>query len=93
MKPSPEEEPVSLYSWVIAVLCMATYAVSFLCRNAWQVAIPDAAPALNLSMTAAGGLMTTFYAGYVASNFLTGPIVDGIGPRKTLAAASLAALA
>ena len=33
--------------------------------------------------------MTAFYAGYVASNFLTGPIVDGIGPRKTLAAASL----
>jgi sugar phosphate permease len=89
MKSMPEEEPVSLYSWVVAVLCMATYAVSFLCRNAWQVAIPEAVPALNLSMTAAGGLMTAFYAGYVASNFLTGPLVDGIGPRKMLAAASL----
>jgi len=89
VKPAPVEEPVSVYSWVIAVLCLATYAISFLCRNAWSTAIPVAAPALNLSMTAAGGLMTAYYVGYVASNFLTGPIVDSIGPRKALAAASL----
>jgi len=89
MKATPVEEPVSLYSWVVAVLCMATYAASFICRNVWSTAMPDAVPALNLSMTAAGGLMTAFYVGYVASNFLTGPLVDSIGPRKMLAVASL----
>ncbi len=88
-KPAQAEAPVCLYSWVIAVLCLATYAVSMLCRNVWSTAIPVAAPALHLSMTAAGGLMTAYYVGYVASNFLTGPLVDSIGPRKSLAAASV----
>jgi MFS family permease len=88
VKADPAEESVSSYSWVIAVLCMATYTFSFVCRNVWSTAIPVAAPALNLSMTAAGGLMTAYYVGYVASNILTGPVVDSMGPRRVLAAAS-----
>ncbi|WP_213951768.1 MFS transporter [Tepidanaerobacter syntrophicus] len=77
------------YSWVVATLCMLTYAVSFISRNVWSTAIPIAAPELNLSMTAAGGLMTAYYIGYVISNFFSGFFVDSLGPRKTLTIASL----
>jgi MFS family permease len=40
-------------------------------------------------MAAAGGLMTAFYIGYVISNFITGFMVDKIGPRLTLGLATL----
>jgi MFS family permease len=40
-------------------------------------------------MAAAGGLMTAFYIGYVISNFVTGFVVDMIGPRITLTLATL----
>lgn len=86
---SIQEEPLTWYSWVVAILCLLSFAVSFVCRNVWSTALPVAAPALKISMTAAGGLMTAFYIGYVISNFFTGFVVDRIGPRKTLAAASL----
>ncbi|KPU45639.1 hexuronate transporter [Oxobacter pfennigii] len=86
---STEELPISWYSWVVAVLCLLSYAVSFVSRNVWSTALPVAAPSLGLSMTAAGGLMTAFYIGYVVSNFVTGPFIDKFGPRKVLAAASL----
>ena len=77
------------YSWFIAILVLLTYAVSFICRNVWTTAIPIAAPSLGMTMAAAGGLMTAYYIGYVISNFITGFMVDSIGPRKTLALATL----
>ncbi|QGP91144.1 putative sulfoacetate transporter SauU [Neomoorella glycerini] len=86
--PGTEELPLVWYSWVVAVLCLLSYAVSFVSRNVWSTALPVAAPALKLSMTQAGGLMTAFYIGYVAANFFSGFFVDRFGPRKTLAAAS-----
>jgi len=73
-----EEISTTWYSWVVALLCLLTYAVSFVSRNVWSTAIPIAAPALNLSMTAAGGLMTAYYIGYVASNFFSGFFVIGL---------------
>lgn len=84
-----EEISTTWYSWVVASLCLLTYAVSFISRNVWSTAIPTAASDLNISMTAAGGLMTAYYIGYVVSNFFSGFIVDTLGPRKTLTAASL----
>lgn len=86
---SHQEIVTTWYSWVVASLCLLTYAVSFISRNVWSTAIPKAAPELNLSMAAAGGLMTAYYVGYVLSNFFSGFFVDSLGPRKTLAAASL----
>jgi len=79
-----KELPVSAYSWIIALLLLLSYAVSFVDRNTWSTAIPLAAPALKITMTAAGGLMTAFYIGYVASNFVSGYFVDRFGPRLTL---------
>lgn len=84
-----EELPLTGYSWIIALLCSLTWIVSFISRNVWSTALPIAAPELGLTMTAAGGLMTAFYIGYVAGNFFTGFVVDSIGPRKTLATASI----
>ncbi len=84
-----QEEPLTWYSWVVAILCLLTFAISFVCRNVWSTALPVAAPDLKISMTAAGGLMTAFYIGYVISNFFTGFMVDRFGPRKTLAVSSL----
>ncbi|QGP91137.1 putative sulfoacetate transporter SauU [Neomoorella glycerini] len=83
------EMPITWYSWIIIALCMLSYAVSFVDRNVWSTAIPVAAPAMKLSMTAAGGLMTAFYIGYVVANFVSGWFVDRFGPRLTLGLSSL----
>ncbi|MDR2517016.1 MAG: MFS transporter [Spirochaetaceae bacterium] len=77
------------YSWFVAILVALTYGVSFMSRNVWSTAIPVAHESLGITMAAAGGLMTAFYIGYVISNFITGFMVDKIGPRLTLALATL----
>jgi MFS family permease len=77
------------YSWFIAMLVFMAYGVSFVARNVWSTAIPVAHESLGITMAAAGGLMTAFYIGYVISNFVTGFIVDMIGPRVTLTLATL----
>lgn len=84
-----KELPTSAYSWIIAALLLLSYAVSFIDRNAWSTAIPLAAPALKISMTAAGGLMTAFYIGYVASNFGSGYFIDRYGPRLCMGGGAL----
>ncbi|KPU42554.1 putative sulfoacetate transporter SauU [Oxobacter pfennigii] len=83
------EEKVTWYSWLVAALCMLTYAVSFISRTVWTVAIPTAAPQLGITMTQAGGLMSAYYVGYVASNFFSGYFIDKFGPRKSLSVSSL----
>ena len=84
-----KQEKIGWYSWVVALLCLCTYAVSFISRNIWSTAIPVAAPDLGISMTQAGGLVTAYYVGYVAMNFFSGFFVDKFGPRKSLAVSSL----
>jgi sugar phosphate permease len=77
------------YSWFVAILVFMAYGVSFVARNVWSTAIPVAHESLGITMAAAGGLMTAFYIGYVISNFVTGFVVDMIGPRITLTLATL----
>jgi MFS family permease len=77
------------YSWFVAILVALNYAVSFVSRNVWSTAIPVAHESMGITMAAAGGLMTAFYIGYVISNFVTGFVVDRIGPRLTLGLATL----
>jgi MFS family permease len=77
------------YSWFVAMLVFMAYGVSFVARNVWSTAIPVAHESLGITMAAAGGLMTAFYIGYVISNFVTGFVVDMIGPRVTLTLATL----
>jgi MFS family permease len=77
------------YSWFVAILVALNYAVSFVSRNVWSTAIPIAHESMGITMAAAGGLMTAFYIGYVVSNFVTGFMVDRIGPRLTLGLATL----
>jgi MFS family permease len=77
------------YSWFVAILVALTYGVSFVARNVWSTALPVAHESPGITMAAAGGLMTAFYIGYVASNFVTGFLVDKIGPRLTLSLATL----
>jgi MFS family permease len=77
------------YSWVIAMMVFMAYGVSNLARNVWSTAIPLAHESLGITMAAAGGLMTAYYIGYVISNFVTGFVVDMIGPRITLSLATL----
>jgi sugar phosphate permease len=86
---SVNEIKTTPYSWFIAILVALTYGVSFISRNVWSTAIPVAHESLGITMAAAGGLMTAFYIGYVVSNFITGFMVDKIGPRLTLGIATL----
>ncbi len=72
----PEEIKTTGLSWAIAILVLMSYAVSFISRNVWATAMPLAGPELGLSNTAAGGLMSAYYIGYVISNFVTGFTVD-----------------
>ena len=83
------EVNTTAYSWIVAILVMLSYAVSFVSRNVWTVAMPIAIPEMGLSMTLAGGLMTAYYIGYVISNFITGFMVDRVGPRLTLSLATI----
>jgi sugar phosphate permease len=77
------------YSWFVAMMLFMSYGVSNVIRNVWSTAIPVAHESLGITMAAAGGLMTAFFIGYVISNFVTGFVVDMIGPRITLTLATL----
>lgn len=91
VKKTEEVVQVTGYSILIALLCMLTFAVSFVSRNVWSstVASASALEALGITMVQAGGIASAFYIGYVASNFFSGFIVDKLGPRISLAATAL----
>lgn len=74
------------YGIVIAVLCLLTYSVSFVCRNVWNsvIAIPGVTDSLGITALQAGGLATAFYVGYVLSNLFSGFLVDKFGPKISL---------
>lgn len=77
---------VTGYSYLIAVLCMLTYAVSFVSRAVWNssIAIDTTLTSLNITTIQAGTIASAFYVGYVVSNFLSGFIVDKLGPKLSL---------
>ncbi|MFZ7132279.1 MAG: MFS transporter [Eubacteriales bacterium] len=79
------------YSLVIAVLCMLTFAVSFVSRNVWAASIASESTleALGITATQAGGIASAFYVGYVVSNFFSGFFVDKYGARLILAATAI----
>ncbi|MEG0377318.1 MAG: MFS transporter, partial [Eubacterium sp.] len=81
-----EQVKVTGYSIIIAVLCLLTYSVSFVCRNVWNsaLAVPGVTDGLGITALQAGGLATAFYVGYVVSNFFSGFIVDKFGPKISL---------
>lgn len=85
------QEKVTGYSYFIALLCMLTYAVSFISRNVWNTAIgsQDTLTSLGITAIQAGAIASAFYVGYVISNLISGFIVDRIGPKLSLAIATL----
>ncbi|KPU43755.1 putative sulfoacetate transporter SauU [Oxobacter pfennigii] len=81
---SQNDEQSSWYGWIVAVLCLSTFAVSFAARQLWSASIASASPELGISMAQAGGLVSAFYVGNVSGGFFAGVFIDNFGPRKCL---------
>jgi sugar phosphate permease len=80
-----EVEKQSLsYRWLILILAILTYTMSFLSRFSWPPLVPVVVPVLNINMTEAGSYMTAFYIGYVITQVPAGIIGDRFGVRIML---------
>ena len=74
------------YRWVILVLAVLTFLMTFITRFAWPPLIPVIVPILNISMTEAGSYMTAFYIGYIITQIPAGLLGDRFGVRHIMAA-------
>jgi sugar phosphate permease len=81
---APIEEQVLSYRWIILILAILTYTMSFLSRFSWPPLVPVVVPVLNINMTEAGSYMTAFYIGYVITQVPAGIIGDRFGVRIML---------
>lgn len=73
--------------WVTLLLVWAAFLISFLDRLAWANVAVSAGESLGLELAALNVFVTAFYAGYVASNFVSGFATDLFGGRRMLAMA------
>jgi|GEM_PF-93265 len=86
---STADAPMAPYRWVILGLVLAAFGMSIADRLNWATIIPIAVPALKMSMTKAGALMSAFYIGYVITQLPGGFLADRFGPRVVLGTALL----
>jgi sugar phosphate permease len=77
------------YRWVILLVAFAAWVISFLDRLAWGNVGLDVSRELGSPLSQLGIFVTSFYCGYVVSNFLMGFVTDRIGARATLTLALL----
>lgn len=72
------------YRWLVLLAAWSAFLATLVCRLAWaSVALP-VSQSLGLTLAALGGVVSAFYAGYVASNALSGFFVDRFGARRML---------
>ncbi|MEC5406568.1 MFS transporter [Paraburkholderia sp. MPAMCS5] len=84
---SAQAAPANRYRWVILLVAFAAWVMSFLDRLAWGNVGLDVSKELGSPLSQLGIFVTSFYCGYVASNFLMGFVTDRIGARLTLTCA------
>jgi sugar phosphate permease len=70
--------------WVTLALVWAAFLISFLDRLTWANVAVSAGESLGLQLAALNIFVTAFYAGYVASNFVSGFATDLFGGRRML---------
>jgi sugar phosphate permease len=84
-KPSLQQQPQP-YRWVILILMVVTFMLTFFIRLSWPPLIPVVVPILHMKMSQAGAFMSAFYIGYVITLLPAGMLADRFGARFILAA-------
>lgn len=79
----PQYQP---YRWVILILMVVTFTLTFFIRLSWPPLIPVVVPILHMKMSQAGAFMSAFYIGYVITLLPAGMLTDRFGARYILAA-------
>jgi len=69
------------YRWVILLLLVLTWTMTFFSRFVWSPVIRSAAGELGMSMSEAGSLMSAFYLGYLITQIPGGFIADKFRPK------------
>lgn len=70
--------------WLILLLLLASFAVTFLTRFVWSPVSKTVMEELNLNNVAAGSFMSAFFIGYVITQIPGGTLADRVGVRITL---------
>lgn len=72
------------YRHVILVTVWALYVINFLDRMCVLTFLPYIQKDLHLTVVQSGWLASIFFFGYACAQFISGPLADRIGPRKTM---------
>lgn len=86
-----EAAPKEARRWLVLVLAWAAFTLTSLDRSVWGPAAPSVGQALHVAVASLGVFATTYYVGYVVSNFLGGLASDWFGPRAVLTVSMVAA--
>ena len=70
-----------VYRWVILLFAWACYLMSSVDRFAWSSLSLQAQPELGLPLAQLATFVTAYFAGYVASNCISGVMTDRLGPH------------
>src|SRR3954452_22577402 len=74
------------YRWLMLAVCWLAFILTSVDRSVWGPAAPAVGGALGVPLAALGIFATTYYIGYVVTNFLGGVASDWVGPRVVLTA-------
>lgn len=83
---SVNEKEAQRFRWVILILTVGCFLLTFISRFTWPPLIPVVVPELGMKMTQAGAFMSAFYIGYVITQIPAGVLADRFGVRLILAA-------
>jgi sugar phosphate permease len=72
------------YRWLMLAVCWLAFILTSVDRSVWGPAAPAVGGALGVPLAALGIFATTYYVGYVVTNFLGGVASDWVGPRVVL---------
>ncbi|MCC6093516.1 MAG: MFS transporter [Eubacterium sp.] len=80
------EEKKSKSRWLILLLLLASFAVTFMTRFVWSPVSKTVMGELGMSNVAAGSFMSAFFIGYVITQIPGGTLADRIGVKITMSA-------
>lgn len=78
------EEKKGAGRWLILLLLLASFAVTFMTRFVWAPVSKTVMSELNMSNAAAGSFMSAFFIGYVITQIPGGTLADRVGVKITM---------
>jgi ACS family hexuronate transporter-like MFS transporter len=85
METAVQKQELPSYRWVILILTVITFIITFFIRFSWPPLIPVVVPILKMKMSQAGAYMSIFYIGYIITQIPGGVLSDRFGVRAILA--------